>query len=291
MKDDDFPGHFRSADQQSNVSQTYFLRALRGHLLLLVFAAILSNVSIPSLTKYIALLQFAAFFGALSFIGYLALKRPDKDWYACRAMAESIKTITWRYICRAHPFEGEDSVAHVYFCQSISEITKSHLTRLKTHLEEPTFSAFMETMRSEPLEQRRETYLKERVENQLKWYVKKAEFNRQMSIRYFWMIVAANLVALVLSGVRMGWSEFTPWSTIIGVPLAIGASLLSWTQTKRFLELAESYTLTAHEINRISETSNKVETEEDLSIFVGDAENAFSREHTQWVARRDNLEY
>lgn len=29
------------------------------------------------------------------------------------------------------------------------------------------------------------------------------------------------------------------------------------------------------------------ETDEKFSVFVGDAENAFSREHTQWVARKD----
>jgi hypothetical protein len=27
--------------------------------------------------------------------------------------------------------------------------------------------------------------------------------------------------------------------------------------------------------------------EDEFSVFVGDAENAFSREHTQWVARKD----
>ena len=48
-----------------------------------------------------------------------------------------------------------------------------------------------------------------------------------------------------------------------------------------------SYNLTAHEIGIIRANSDSVETEKDLSNFVNEAELAFSREHTQWVARRD----
>ena len=58
-------------------------------------------------------------------------------------------------------------------------------------------------------------------------------------------------------------------------------------QAKKFSELAASYTLAAHEINIIKSLSLEEMTEEEFSIFVGDAENAFSREHTQWVARKD----
>jgi len=29
-------------------------------------------------------------------------------------------------------------------------------------------------------------------------------------------------------------------------------------------------------------------TDQELSKFIGDAENAFSREHTQWIVRKDN---
>jgi hypothetical protein len=62
---------------------------------------------------------------------------------------------------------------------------------------------------------------------------------------------------------------------------------LSWMQAKRFSELAASYALAAHEISLIKEQSLLPDTDEKFSLFVGDAENAFSREHTQWVARKD----
>ena len=56
--------------------------------------------------------------------------------------------------------------------------------------------------------------------------------------------------------------------------------------TERFSELAASYALAAHEIGIIREQANAV-SEAQFSTFVADTENAFSREHTQWVARKD----
>ena len=59
-------------------------------------------------------------------------------------------------------------------------------------------------------------------------------------------------------------------------------------QAKRFSDLAASYALAAHEIGFINEQAGRVgNDEEKFSSFVADAETAFSREHTQWVARRD----
>jgi hypothetical protein len=62
---------------------------------------------------------------------------------------------------------------------------------------------------------------------------------------------------------------------------------MGWVQTKRFQELAGSYALTAHEIMLLDAMLPSDQSDEKFSSFVGDAENAFSREHTQWRARRD----
>ena len=56
---------------------------------------------------------------------------------------------------------------------------------------------------------------------------------------------------------------------------------------EEIFRVAASYALAAHEIGLIKEQSLLPDTPEKFSLFVGDAENAFSREHTQWVARKD----
>lgn len=68
---------------------------------------------------------------------------------------------------------------------------------------------------------------------------------------------------------------------------AAAVAVLSWMQVKRFQELSTSYNLAAHEIGIIKGELQNINDEPHFATFVGDAENAFSREHTQWQARRD----
>ncbi|EJL0954202.1 SLATT domain-containing protein, partial [Salmonella enterica] len=66
----------------------------------------------------------------------------------------------------------------------------------------------------------------------------------------------------------------------------LAASIVGWVQIKKYNELAVSYFLTAHEIGDIKEQFNYISSENDFLEFVNNAEKAFSREHTQWLARR-----
>lgn len=286
MQEQDFPALYRSADDLSSKSQRHFFRALRAHLVALVAAAILSIVSIPHWS--VAAAQLLALLGALGCSIYLFAVRPDRLWYAGRAVAESIKTITWRYVCRAEPFQRDDARARNDFRQTLRQIVEQNrevcqsLTQLLDGLQ---FTPMMEQMRAKPLEMRRATYADSRIKDQLTWYAKKAAFNRRMSQFFLWALIVVNSIAVVCAVLRMAYIDQPFWPT--DVLVAIAASVLSWMQAKRFSELAASYALAAHEISFIFEQSLTPDTPEKFSLFVGDAENAFSREHTQWVARKD----
>ncbi len=286
MQEQDFPALYRSADDLSLSSQQHFFTALRVHLATLVIAAILSIVSIPHWS--VAVLQLLALLGALGCSIYLFSVRPDRLWYAGRSVAESIKTITWRYVCRAEPFQGDDVTARHEFGQTLRQIVEQNrevCQSLTEHLDGAQFTPLMEEMRARSLEERRATYADCRIRDQLAWYARKAAFNRRMSRYFFWALIATNSIAVVCAALRIAHVQLPFWPTDVFV--AIAASILSWMQAKRFSELAASYALAAHEIGLIKERSLSPETPDDFSKFVGDAENAFSREHTQWVARKD----
>ena len=286
MQEQDFPALYRSADDLSLASQRHFFRALKVHLMTLVVAAILSIVSIPHWS--VAAFQLLALLSALGCSIYLFAMRPDRLWYAGRAVAESIKTITWRYVCRAEPFQFDDVIARSDFSETLKQIVEQNkevCQSLTAHLDEAQFTPVMEQMRARPLKERRATYADSRIKDQLTWYARKATFNRQMSRHFFWALIAVNAIAVVCAVLRMAYVELPFWPTDVFV--AIAASVLSWMQAKRFSELAASYALAAHEIGLIKEQSLLPDTDEKFSLFVGDAENAFSREHTQWVARKD----
>ena len=69
---------------------------------------------------------------------------------------------------------------------------------------------------------------------------------------------------------------------------AAAASAIAWLQLKRHQELTNSYGLAAQELGLIAEQSRGITEPEKLSAFILDAENAISREHTLWKARRDH---
>lgn len=286
MQEQDFPALYRSANELSLASQRTFFGTLGLHLILLVLAAVLSATNIPHWS--IAALQVSALLGALSCSIYLFSKRPDQHWYAGRAVAESIKTVTWRYVCRSEPFQGADAVARQDFRQKLKAIVEQNrgvAQALTSYLDGVQITDVMTQMRARPLKERKEAYAADRIGDQLTWYARKATSNRRASSLFFRALIATNAVALSFAILRIKFVDVAFWPTDIFVSTA--ASLLGWMQAKRFSELAGSYALTAHEIGLIRDQSLQSSNDEEFSLFVGDAENAFSREHTQWIARKD----
>jgi len=286
MEEQDFPALYRSADKLSLDSQKHFFCILMIHLVVLIVAAVLSAVNITE--KLVYVLQLLALIAALGCSVYLWGVRPDRYWYAGRAVAESVKTITWRYVSRAEPFQTEDMIAKNDFKQSLRMIFEQNqdvCSKLIDYANQEQFTVVMQEMRSSSLDNRKNNYCEKRIRDQREWYAKKAAFNKKKANLFFWGLIIANFIGVVLAILKV--AEINPIYLPVDVIIALAASLLSWIQAKRFTELSASYALTAHEIGFINEQIATINSEDDFSKFVGDAENAFSREHTQWAARRD----
>ena len=286
MEEQDFPALYRSADKLSLDSQKHFFCILMIHLVVLIVAAALSAVNITE--KWVYVLQLLALMAALGCSVYLWGVRPDRYWYAGRAVAESVKTITWRYVSKAEPFQTEDMMAKNDFKQSLRMIFEQNqdvCSKLIDYANQEQFTVAMQEMRSSSLDNRKNNYCEKRIRDQREWYAKKAAFNKKKANLFFWGLIIANFIGVVLAILKV--AEINPIYLPVDVIIALASSLLSWIQAKRFTELSASYALTAHEIGFINEQLDRINTEDEFSKFVGDAENAFSREHTQWAARRD----
>lgn len=217
------------------------------------------------------------------------VKRLDQDWYRCRALAESVKTSTWRFSMRAHPFEDMSSIEtpKANFRNLLRDILQAN-GHIAANLETPVTEQVTDSMvelRKLPLDERMDYYVKNRIDNQRTWYSKKSKVNKNALT--FW--VAATIVLYIIAAISLNAEQLgLPWATLAFDPLiVVVTSALGWLQMKRHGELMASYNLTAHEIGIIRGNSELVKTEDELSDFINEAELAFSREHTQWVARRD----
>jgi hypothetical protein len=72
----------------------------------------------------------------------------------------------------------------------------------------------------------------------------------------------------------------------IGILAAASAALAAWQQTKNFSTLSESYAVTSQELSLVADSLESLIDSEDWIKAATDAESAFSREHTLWLARR-----
>ncbi|GHC70960.1 DUF4231 domain-containing protein [Limoniibacter endophyticus] len=291
MTPEDYPALFHSADESSVAAQSSYLWLIRLQYGLLITAA---TVALWFDNAPALLLVYAFIVGAsTALLIYMSVKKPEKDWYGCRALAESIKTSTWRYMMRSEPFEDVPQVSSVK--QKFAAFLKGILDA-NSHVRDSIsrrpkmgdqITPKMNEIRALPLEERREFYRTKRILEQRNWYVRKVKTNRRHFLGWIAFCILIQGSAIVLALIRSRYTE--GWSIWPAEPLLVVASAaIGWIQIKKFNELASAYSLTAHEIGIIQTRISDVTSESEFSEFVNESERAFSREHTQWVARQND---
>lgn len=283
-----FPALYQSASKLSAESQTNYLRLIRGEYALLILASILS-LDLSENALYFVIYALV-FFSSLSVLIARSWMKPEQSWYKGRALAESIKTSCWRYCMRAEPFGDavDIGVPRAEFRNHLRAILDAN-RHLGGHLPadsaaDEQISKSMEATRALALEDRKSFYDENRIRDQRKWYAGKSGENKKASTRWVIAGIISYVLAISLALLRIAYPHIKIWP--IEPLIVIASSIIGWTQVKKFNELASSYTLTAHEIGILQGRIGEVTTEAEFSEFVNDAEQAFSREHTQWVARQ-----
>ena len=288
LEESSLPDLFQAADEASRKAQSYYYLALKSYLLLLVMAAAISfycpNNSIG------AVFSAVLFIITLFILIILKFQKPEDTWYNARAVAESVKTRTWRWVMQAEPYES---------CESDEQIRKQFLSDLKAILDQNTslsgdlhwtksdgnaVSQAMVQIRNLSLIERLSIYKEERVNDQAVWYGKKSQLNKRRSKQWFYMSVILHFAAILMLLYKI--KEPTLSLPVEAVATAASA-VLTWLQAKKHNELSASYSLAAHEIVLIKGEAESVDSEVSLSSFVLNSESAFSREHTQWSARKN----
>jgi hypothetical protein len=283
-----YPALFRSADDASNKRQKAYLRLIGGEYAALLLASVLSDSAFKGTTFYL----LYAFIFVVSVVLLLVrnLWKLQQDWYRCRALAESVKTLTWRYTMRAAPFADGPSPqdARAEFRNQLFRTFDAN--RIAADKIDPNWSADdqiadeMDRIRALSLDERKKYYMAHRLNDQRIWYMRKAEENSRSARNWVIAAVVAYILAFALVLARIRFPDWEFWG--ISPIIVFASSVLGWTQVKKFNELVAAYTVTAHEMGLIKPKLDAVNSESDFSNFINDAELAFSREHTLWIARQ-----
>jgi hypothetical protein len=291
----DYPAVFAAADLASKRAQRRYLNFTRCSLVLLVLGAGLAALSPIFVCAKSGLALASSISVAASLLStlYRRSQKPEHLWYGGRAVAESVKTMAWRYMVAAAPFEAVIPAAEVdhNFISALESIVKEK-AQLAFGLggefsEQPQISERMRTVRSAGLNERTRVYLSGRISDQRSWYGAQAKKNKGAERRYFFLVFASQLAALAATIFLVRW----PGSNVrlTGFFASLAGALMAWFQLKEHKGLAQSYSVAELELGFIEEKSRHIKTEQEFSDFVSDAENAISREHTLWVARRDRI--
>ena len=235
MKDLDYPALYLAANSASINNQTTYLKSIKYYLILLIVAA---GFSIYAGDSKVAAIIAATLFLVTLFLSILtATKKNDRIWYNGRAVAESVKTITWRYMMKAEPFDKSDlKVVNSEFVSALKEILKQN-KELGQYLGDDdctkeTITDKMYSVRSSSTKERLSFYISNRIDEQRRWYAKKTKYNKNMSWYWFLSIVALQTLALICVSLKVVYPTIKFLPTELFVVSA--SSILTWMQIKRF---------------------------------------------------------
>lgn len=292
MKNSDFPNYFQASDNASMKAQKSYLNITRIDLISMVLASGLAIYNFQSTQSKLLVYIVSGLLLLLGLILTIILraKKYEDIWYQGRALAESCKTLTWRFVCCSEYFENTLGIieAKRRFVERIKELSDefkelSSVMNSKT-LNLPIITDKMIEIRAYSLDTRKNYYIQNRIEGQKKWYADKAEYNLGKYNFWFWCVIITQTMSLI-SIVFLIVNPYFNWN-FVGLLTTVSASAMSWLQLKQHQELKQAYTTATQELNFIVTLTDQLITEDSFSKFVLDSENAVSREHTLWLAQR-----
>jgi len=177
----DYPALYREAGAASVSSQRSFLFAIKAHAALSILAALLAVYApVNRVSAILAAFFFLVLMGVSLWVLFGEL---EGSWYKARAVAESVKTMTWRFIMRVEPFQDDDSAESLFrdrLRQSLEDSKEIQSAFSGEHSAGTQITDAMRDLRRGPLETRKRVYLSGRIEDQQNWYKAKAARNNNM---------------------------------------------------------------------------------------------------------------
>lgn len=284
----DLPGSYVEASRVSRDAQKKYIKLVRFDLILISLGSLLSTGGIGWPER---LARIGAASMLLSAIVTFVVWKTHwaRTWFDARAVAESVKTLSWQYMTGADAFSKaltarEADERFVDAVNDVLSVRKDVVERMVRPSESLDITPKTREVRDLPSDARRDTYLEYRVKDQREWYGQKTADNRAAKERFYAVITLLQALAfgtavtyLVLPGTRINPTGFLA---------TVATASLTWLQTRRHEELSQSYSLAAQELKSAETLARYADSDQTLSNLVCEVERAISREHTLCVARR-----
>ncbi|MFF0492533.1 DUF4231 domain-containing protein [Nocardia sp. NPDC004068] len=291
VPDSSMPQLFQAADLASLEGQRSYVGGIRRRLLCLVVAALSGIVAWRLGRGHVDLLGLVgtvAFVGAILEESSLWRRRPDKAWYDGRAVAESAKTLAWKFAAGGLPFPihmtTDDATRGLV--EKLDELDDQFADLQLEPVAAPQISDWMIESRSKPFAARKTMYIEGRIRDQQRWYATKATYNKRRSKQ--WRVA---LFSLEFAGAVASLSTAVIQTSLMpGPALAmIAGAAIAWVETKQHDSLARAYSAACTDLSNAEAKLQIAASEDAWAREVDDAEEAISREHVVWLATRHRL--
>lgn len=279
-----YPSQYETADRFADAARFRFHMLVAAEYAVLLTAAALGLFGWSG-GFYYAIVAFI-FILSLAIMLFRTFTTPEQDWYRARALAEEIKSASWRFMTHCPPFNKSDRESEAAFRKALARTLDQHqaiVGRMGADADADEVTPAMRSARGKPLAERKDLYFRQRIEDQRNWYRIKADASRRAAQRWVALCVAIYIGAVASVIVRAAWPDWEYSPTEIFIILA--STLLGWIQMKKFGELAASYSLAAHQTGFMDGPLNEATTEEAFGGVVKDAEAYFSHEQSAWAAQ------
>jgi len=292
IQENEFPCYYIDSNDASKKAQNIYKGITWTALSLMFLSTILVSIS-PTLTNQIPYFDktngFVLFIsGSISLC--LVINKPERGWYLGRAIAESIKTLSWRYMMHAEPFELTDPKEDLKeFTQRIFNINKqaNHDGFIpkpnKKHSD--VITKKMMEVSSLDFEERKQYYSLNRIDDQIKWYGNKSENNGKKSRIWSYLMIGFQFIGAIY---LFWFFDAIKAINLNNIMVFLATSIIGIMEMNKYKELYQSYAFTKQELNIIKAKLSVITGEEEFKQFVLEAEQAISREHIMWLARRGN---
>jgi hypothetical protein len=287
LPDASMPGLFQGADQLSLRAQRRFLLASRLRLVCIVLAAAGGAVSLQTGTLDVAaLVTVVALVGAIVAEVWLLIEKPEQSWYDGRALAESAKTLAWRYAVGATPFDDtSDPAVEARFVAELEKLLRDAPRTAVAPTTAPAVSDQLRRLRNAPLSERRDTYLAHRIDDQSAWYARKSGSNIRRAQRWRITLLVLEILGVMAALLRaVGLVRID----LAGIAAALIGAGAAWLATKQHDSLGRAYAFATNELSLARARLVHAVGPADWAREVADAEEAISREHTMWRASRSS---
>jgi hypothetical protein len=226
--------------------------------------------------------------GAICVEVWLLTEHPERTWYDGRALAESAKTLAWRFAVAGAPFQQpmDGTTAERELVEQLRKLLEGAPSTGIGPSTRPPVSEEMRRLRAAGFEQRRSVYLADRIAGQIRWYESKARFNRDRTRRWriaLLVIEGLGVLAALLRAIGVVSLD------LAGIVAAVAAAGVAWLSLKQHESIARAYAYAALDLALAENRLRNLSDETEWGIEVDNAEEAISREHTMWRASRATL--